>query len=849
MRILLPIILFCFNGMFFTASAQQQATTEVKMPKEMPECPARYINGAILASDGSIWVVSEKEGVYKLGPEGSYGGPWLHADYYANYPDTKNFYCIAEDKQGRLWVGTDNKGVAVFNGINWKEYGRENAVLGERVFDIAVSPLTGEVAIATSAGVTIYNPAGETWKDLTRAEGLAEDQVESLDFSPDGSLWLAYACGGVSKGSPKDGYSAWETTRAPWYWDKQQCVRQPYEGRGSGLPSNLCNTIKVGETGTVWVGTISGLGIFQESKGWRFVRGEDYKGKNNGVFGGRPRASGADRPVREDLLLPDDFVTCLAECKKGLWVGTRDNGAALVESKRYRVLDKINGTEKKPMEEKWMTAIIPFPDGTVCAGTYGGGFIVLKRGGGKWQLEYEPKTEVVSHPAMPSAPDKETLEKGVNSIANLNPADSASPVFYWKDDWSTNGNWCGRYGANYAILCAANAPWCDEIYRFFDEKYRVSGIMGAHRKAGDTLRHWVHWVNASKNQNVLYCPTDATRCEAEWDDHGEAYSKSHDGPDVWAVVKVPEGRQMVSLYFFNPNGLDSPSGQAHKRDYLIEVRKYQPTIPMSVILKEKTRDKRKIVSFDGTIEDEMGKALSSQVLARARVNRFAGVGVYKNFMVQGPGVYFFRVSRNYSFNTILNGVFVQRIDKNHPDNEFPNMGHVHFFGIYPTKPKMPQNPELESARQLLAHRETCPFNSPAALAEFEKNSLYLYRYARKLDTPQLANVMAWNLNIWSAEDREGFPKTMMASWYNKQERSPAYRSAGFMPNAPNVIPFSHFEVLAMHKLNVNWRQYLPTYQKEPDIPVAELRKVLAAEMGNINRKMIVKKAKNSRKKK
>ena len=34
-------------------------------------------------------------------------------DYYSGFPKGKNFTCIAEDRQGRIWAGTDDSGVAV----------------------------------------------------------------------------------------------------------------------------------------------------------------------------------------------------------------------------------------------------------------------------------------------------------------------------------------------------------------------------------------------------------------------------------------------------------------------------------------------------------------------------------------------------------------------------------------------------------------------------------------------------------------------------------------------------------------------------------------------------------------
>ena len=44
-------------------------------------------------------------------------------------------------------------GRIVFNGKEWKVYDRSNALPGDRVMDIAASPVTEEVAVATSGGV------------------------------------------------------------------------------------------------------------------------------------------------------------------------------------------------------------------------------------------------------------------------------------------------------------------------------------------------------------------------------------------------------------------------------------------------------------------------------------------------------------------------------------------------------------------------------------------------------------------------------------------------------------------------------------------------------------------------
>ena len=133
----------------------------VQIPEQLPECPVRFIRGTLVAGDGSIWAVGEKESIYRLQiGDRTYEKSWLNMDYYSGFPKGKNFTCIAEDRQGRIWAGTDDSGVAVFNGREWKMYDRSNALNGEHVYALAISPVSGEVAVATSGGVSIYDPAG-----------------------------------------------------------------------------------------------------------------------------------------------------------------------------------------------------------------------------------------------------------------------------------------------------------------------------------------------------------------------------------------------------------------------------------------------------------------------------------------------------------------------------------------------------------------------------------------------------------------------------------------------------------------------------------------------------------------
>lgn len=297
-------------------------------------CPAPFLMDAVTDMDGNIWVAAEDGGVWKLED-----GNWRSMHREPGFPPTMNCYAVAEDLQGRIWVGTDNKGVAVWNGESWKTYDQLSGLLGERVFAISVSPVSGLVALATSGGLSLYDPVGKTWKSITRAEGLLEDQIEALAFTPKEDLHVAYQCGGVSCASRKDGYRNWRHSQARWYWDRGQRMRQPAERCGTFLPSNLCNAIAVQDERTVWIGTNAGLVRGTNGK-YLFTRGKDFQEKNKGLFGGMPKDY---RPVESMVidpvpdLLPEDYVTALFPSSEGVWVGFRQQGAVLLDDRTMKV--------------------------------------------------------------------------------------------------------------------------------------------------------------------------------------------------------------------------------------------------------------------------------------------------------------------------------------------------------------------------------------------------------------------------------------------------------------------------------------------------------------------------------
>lgn len=811
--------------LFFTALQIGAREEQIVLPAKLPVCPAVHITDSLVASDGALWVVSEGEGVYRLSPGGNYSGSWEQMNKKNGAPDTDNYYTIVEDRQGRIWIGTDNQGVAVFNGSEWKTYDRENALLGERVFDIAVSPSTGEVAVATSGGLTVYHPdqeGRETWTNATRADGLVSDQIESLSFDGNGGLWVAFACGGVAYHEAGNAYKKWETTQAPWYWDQDsQRIRQPLTARGKGLSSNLCNAVLAGTSGTVYLGTNSGLCWRPASGGWQYLRGADYAAKNKGLWLEKgTRLPTPDPASLQGELLPEDYVTCLAETKDAIWIGFRDKGAVLVDPATMKIREKTDFPAQ--VQDHWVSSFLCFPDGTVYASMYlGGGLVKLKQGEGRWSAKLALAGSPVQHPALPKVKLIENVLGTLQQMESI-PAEK-NPVVYWKEDWATQGRWCERYGTHYALLCGSGGLY-NEVFETRDSNISVSGRIGGHRLKDEIMVHWIHWPHNPYNPSVLHNPSFCTKVLTGWHDSSKIYPRAFDGPDLWVVIKLPAGIHEVSLYFYNPLfcNIDKTNEKKEfaRRDYLVEIRKYFSKYPDSVTLTPSYR----MENDKYCRENETSEIIKAPVLARTRIKSCSGSGIYKSFLVNQPGYYFIRIANNYSYSTLLNAILISRLIEE--DGTFPvrqDTAHA-----YAKKPPVPPTIRMEEAQQedialdCWKKLVTPMVWSSAWLSKAHETMLDTYKLVSDHGrSPSIVENWRWFIKLWNKGDKKMFEEFMLSSWYNKQETyGDFFKSSLFATASPRTVPFSSRELKIMRYQGIDWKQYLPSYEGIP-IPSAE----------------------------
>ena len=578
---------------------------------------------------GDIWAATEDKGVwrYTTDPKAPDKKTWIGYSVKEGLGDD-TVYALTEDRKGRIWAGTLRNGVSVWNGQKWQNYGLLDGPLGERVFALATCPSDGDVWMATNAGLARYSLQKDTWRYYTRADGLPSDQIQALAFDSLGTLYAGTQCDGLAIAKGED-YSEWRVVPG--------ASSMPLSQAGTGLPSALINDVLVADNDVVYVATTNGLARSDNNgASWTFLRGEDWEEKVKQL-----RSKPKPEPVElQREILREDYVTNLGEDERGLlYIGYRVKGYEIRRPQNDRV--PYRSAKEDNDQFPYVGVVLPLRDGRILLANYGTGLtladeppkfvpteaetkeMAIRR---NWK-RFEPPTGAVALPVAAAPPSEEELKLLLQKVNVVGGAMQTGEGYYEGEDWRTWGDWVGRYGTRYAMLCASGAPL--DHYVVNDPTYTVKGFMGPNF-APNSLRHWIHWMKTD-NERVLYNPLVGYRREAEWDDNGEVMSLSIEGPDVWTKVTVPAGTHRISTYYFNKDGHD---GSNRMRDYLLELKK-----------------------GDAANVDEAEK-LPTQ--AKTRIRDFWG-GVYKKFAVQGPGVFWLKTGKNNSFNTIVNGVFVDKL--------------------------------------------------------------------------------------------------------------------------------------------------------------------------------------------
>jgi len=689
----------------------------------------KFITALASDGEGSVFVGTEDQGLwaYSRFEKSDF---WRHQWDMGNGMRSlaeNNIYSFAVDKRGRIWAGGGKEGVSVSPGWRqdlWLNYGKLNGPLGGHVPAIAVSPVSGDVWMGTEAGLSVYKDATHEWSYFTRANGLPSDQISALGFEPSGRVWVGTDCDGLAWAVPQDGFKVWHHIDGP--------LRAPEQAQGQGLPSAQISALVVKHDGTVCVGTPNGLAWSRdEGKNWTWARGTEWPERAKGLYhppGEKAPPPVAPAPSPKVELASEDYVTCLSEDLYGrLWIGHRLTG--------WEVRDQtLRAVVRRDLAAGYVRAILPL-DADVLVGTFGEGVkvapLVAANEKTPFPVKENPYLKPRLNPSPAPWPASASNPTTKQLRALLSPPDAkptplrAGEGFTLDDDWQTQGDWFGRYGRGVGKLCAMQTIADDTIGQ---PDYTIEGQNGPHQTSDDGMRRWVdreRW----DDPRVLYNPSLGYRREAEWDDHGETYPMAHEGPDVWVKVAVPEGTYRLSVYFFNKDGHIGPN---RWRDYLLE-------------LKGQSKD--------------VSEAYQAPTIARARVREFWG-GVYKRFEIQGPHTYWLRIGRNGSFNTLVNGVFIDKISAPGPIDFLPLVftGNIDILppSFLPSDEEnvpLKAKPLWRAALDVTQQADARVATRQSVLSD-HKNRLFALRALmnRKL-APLRTAAWRWKLPLWTEEDR------------------------------------------------------------------------------------------------
>jgi len=734
-RILISVALALIGAQWANADIADPPPNPREMTTAWSGPDNQFVTCAV-EDDSGWWWGTDNDGLWRYMPHGPKGSRWMHIRAQDGlYDDSITALCY--DRLGRLWVGTERRGVSVYNGSWWHNYDVMTGPLGVHVNAIAMNPLSGDIWIASEEGLAIYSETKKQWSYLTRADGLVSDKITCLAFSHSGTAIVGTASDGLMIGDPQANCRTWRHVVA----SSDAALTQI----GSGLSGNLINCILVNNTGKIFCGTTTGLSESMDNGvTWSYQHGWQWTEEVNVLDQGEVTR----KPKKRDYVQPplaEEFITCLAYDKAGhLYVGHRQRGVEIYDDAKNQQLYHT------PFDAHgvWIKAIVPTYANGVLIGNYTGGIALqcweqIDTMSEQVVLAAAPRSKFPSHPTPAAAPDASAMRAMAARIASLNTDDVSSLPYYLGEDWMTQGSWVGRYGAGYTVLCAENGS--TDLVLSSSPGYSVTPQLGHSTHDGEDVSHWQFW-SYTGDPRVLYDPTIGTGRQAEWNDHGERYGQmpwqgpdlSYEGPDLWLTVQTPPGAQRISLYFMNKDG---HTNVTRYRDYIVQLRQYVAGVSVS-----------KAYDTPGVLP----------LIAQTRVTNF-WPGVYESFVVNGPGKYYICIRKNHSLNTILQAVFVDRIDGGAPSSQPAWLNGVHYTPeVYAGAPTTPSNKSVvDQATALWSRLDSFYANAQSASMQ-RSYRILLLRAAMSGNAPaQMLASWRWDLGLWTDIDWAKFHDFMI----------------------------------------------------------------------------------------
>jgi len=155
-----------------------------------------FISYFLKTSQGDMWIGTNGGGIDKFNSKTKLFTNFKHSDK-TDEPSlvNDNVNTIAEDNNGRLWIGT-YWGLSVFdplNGMFLKYMRNENdkeSLSNNTIITIKIT-LQNEIWLGTRNGLNKFIPARNSFKSFSLSDGLSGNVINSIEEDKHGNLWLS----------------------------------------------------------------------------------------------------------------------------------------------------------------------------------------------------------------------------------------------------------------------------------------------------------------------------------------------------------------------------------------------------------------------------------------------------------------------------------------------------------------------------------------------------------------------------------------------------------------------------------------------------------------------------------
>jgi Signal transduction histidine kinase len=186
---------------------------------------------------------------------------------------SNDIFCIAEDKKGHIWIGTNGGGINVLhNDRVIAKFTPKPCGLGETLLPLngyirAIrEDADGNIWIGThGGGIAIYKPGNGSWTVYTQTNSqLPSDKIQVIHAGRDGTMWIGTFGGGLAT------------------YDKTQQRFRSFTEK-DGLQNTMVYHIMEDHAGNLWLSTNTGISSY-DIKTKKFRNFTSYNGVQNSNF-------------------------------------------------------------------------------------------------------------------------------------------------------------------------------------------------------------------------------------------------------------------------------------------------------------------------------------------------------------------------------------------------------------------------------------------------------------------------------------------------------------------------------------------------------------------------------------